>query len=51
MKTDMEKELHHKTEEMYHVYQKVADLGEEKKVLVDIIKQLCVEAGRQIDIL
>lgn len=46
----MEKELQHKTEEMFHVYQKVADMGEEKKVLLDIIKQLCVEAGRQIDV-
>ena len=49
-KADLEKELKQKTEEGYHVYQQVADLMEEKKVLMDIIHQLCVEAGRQIDV-
>lgn len=46
----MEKQLKEKTEEVYHVYQQVADLMEEKKVLMDIVHQLCVEAGRQIDV-
>ncbi len=50
MKSEMDRELQHKNEEVYHTYQKMGDLGEEKKVLMDIIKQLCVEAGRQIDI-
>lgn len=49
-KADVEKQLKEKTEETFHVYQQIADLSEEKKVLVDIIKQLCVEAGRHIDI-
>lgn len=49
-KADMEKQLKEKTEEAYHVYQQVADLMEEKKVLMDIVHQLCVEAGRQIDV-
>ena len=49
-KADMEKQLKEKTEEVYHVYQQVADLMEEKKVLMDIVHQLCVEAGRQIDV-
>lgn len=45
-KADAEKQLKDKTEESFHVYQQVADLSEEKKVLVDIIKQLCIESGR-----
>ena len=49
-KKDMEKQLKEKIEEVLHVYQQVADLNEEKKVLVDIIKQLCMESGRQIDV-
>lgn len=49
-KADIEKELAEKTEETYHVYQQVSDLMEEKKVLMDIVHQLCVEAGRQIDV-
>lgn len=47
---DAEKQLKEKTEEAFHVYQQVADISEEKKVLVDIIKQLCIEAGRHIDV-
>lgn len=50
-KTDTERELKLKTEEAYLVYQQVADLMEEKKVLMDIVHQLCLEAGRQIDVL
>ena len=46
----MEKHVKEKTEEVYHVYQQVADLMEEKKVLMDIVHQLCVEAGQQIDV-
>lgn len=49
-KADVEKQLKEKTEESFHTYQQVADLGEEKKVLVDIIKQLCLESGRHIDV-
>ena len=49
-KADVEKQLKEKTEEAYHIYQQVADLMEEKKVLMDIVHQLCVEAGRQIDV-
>lgn len=49
-KADIEKQLKEKIEETYHVYQQVADLMEEKKVLMDIVHQLCVEAGRQIDV-
>ncbi len=49
-KADVEKHLKEKTEEAFHIYQQVADLSEEKKVLVDIVKQLCMEAGRHIDI-
>lgn len=45
-----EKQLRDKSEEILHVYQQVADLSEEKKVLIDIIKQLCLEAGRRIDL-
>ena len=49
-KAGIEKELEEKTEEAYHVYQQVADLMEEKKVLMDIVHQLCAEAGRQMDV-
>lgn len=49
-KADTEKDLKEKTEEAYLIYQQVADLMEEKKVLMDLVHQLCVEAGRQIDI-
>lgn len=49
-KSDVEKQLTEKTEETFLVYQQVADLSEEKKVLVDIIKQLCIETGRHIDV-
>ena len=49
-KANIEKCLKEKTEETYQVYQQVADLMEEKKVLMDIVHQLCVEAGRQIDV-
>ena len=37
-KLDQEKQLKH-----------IASLGEEKKILMDIIKHLCMETGRQID--
>ena len=49
-KIDAEKQLKEKTEESLHIYQQVADLIQEKKVLVDIMKQLCIEVGRHIDI-
>ena len=49
-KSDVEKQLKNKTEETFHIYQQVADLHEEKKVLIDIMKQLCIEAGRNIDL-
>lgn len=49
-RTDLEKELKGKTEETFHVYQQVADLSEEKKVLVDVIKQLCIVTGRQVNV-
>ena len=49
-KDDIERQLKEKTEELFHVYQQVADLMEEKKVLMDIIHQLCLEAGKQIDV-
>ena len=50
-KADIEKHLREKTEEVLQAYQQLADLSEEKKVLVDIMKQLCVESGRNIDVL
>lgn len=50
-KNDTEKQLKNKTEEAFHIYQKIADLHEERKILIDIMKQLCIEAGRHIDIL
>ena len=49
-KANIEEELKIKTEEAYLVYLQVADLMEEKKVLMDIVHQLCVEAGRQMDV-
>ncbi len=49
-KSELEKQLHQKSEESLLVYQKVAELTDEKRVLVDIIEHLCVEAGQLIDI-
>lgn len=49
-KSALEKQLQQKTEESLLIYQQVADLMEEKKVLMDIVEQLCVEAGKQIDV-
>lgn len=49
-KATIEKQLQQKTEESLLIYQQVADLMEEKKVLMDIIEQLCIEAGTQIDV-
>ena len=49
-KSTLEKQLQQKTEESLLVYQRFADLMEEKKVLMDIVEQLCVEAGKQIDV-
>ncbi len=49
-KSELEKQLQQKSEESLLVYQKVAELTDEKRVLVDIIEHLCVEAGQLIDI-
>jgi methylphosphotriester-DNA--protein-cysteine methyltransferase len=48
-KSNLEKQLKEKTEELFHTYQQNADLSEEKKVLVDLIKQLCMESVKYID--
>lgn len=47
-KKDIERQFKNKTDEAFHIYQQVADLHEEKRVLVDIMKQLCTEAGRYV---
>ncbi len=49
-KSELEKQLRQKSEESLLIYQKVAELTDEKRVLVDIIEHLCVEAGKLIDI-
>ena len=47
-KSDLDKQLTEKTEETFLIYQQMADISEEKKVLLNIIKQLCVESGQHI---
>lgn len=47
-RSDLEKQLKEKTEESLHIYQQMADLSEEKRVVVEIIKQLCMESGRHL---
>ncbi len=49
-KSELEKQLRQKSEESLLIYQKVAELTDEKRVLVDIIEHLCMEAGKLIDI-
>lgn len=49
-KSDLERQLKGKTEESFHVYQQMADLSEEKKILMELIKQLCIELGRPIKV-
>lgn len=49
-KSDLEKQLQQKTEESLLVYQRVGELTDEKRVLVDIVEHLCVEAGKLIDV-
>lgn len=49
-KSELEKQLHQKSEESLLMYQKVSELTDEKNVLVDIIEHLCVEAGKLIDV-
>lgn len=46
-KADLEHQLQEKVEENYR---QVTDLREEKRVLLHIIEQLCLEAGKPIDI-
>ena len=46
-KADLEHELQETVEENYR---QVTDLREEKRVLLHIIEQLCLEAGKPIDI-
>ena len=50
-KAQLESQLQEKAEESFQAYQQIALLLEEKKVVMDIIQQLSVEAGKQIDIL
>ena len=46
-KADLEHQLQEKVEENYR---QVTGLREEKRVLLHIIEQLCLEAGKPIDI-
>ena len=48
--SDLERQLRQKTEESLILYQRLADLKEEKRVLIDIIEHLCGEAGKLIDV-
>ena len=49
-KANLEYQLREKEEESYLTYQQLMDIMEEKKVLIDIIRQLCTEAGKELDI-
>ena len=49
-KAELEKQIHDKTEEGFMVYQRLSDLLEERNILMDLVKELSLEAGRQIDI-
>ncbi len=50
-KAQLETDLQEKAEEQYRAYQQIADMLEERKVLMDIVQQLAFQAGKQIDVL
>ena len=43
-------QLQQKADDHFRSYQQVTDLLEEKKVLMTIIRQLCIEAGKEIEV-
>ena len=50
IKSDLERQLKQKIEESLIIYQQLGDLKEEKRVLIDIVEHLCLEAGKLIDV-
>ncbi len=49
-KAHLENQLQQKADDHFKSYQQVTDLLEEKKVLLAIIRQLCVEAEKEIEV-